>query len=114
MNAVGIDVSKGKSTVAVVRSYGEVVRMPFDVAHTTKELAGLAEFILSLDGETRVVMENTGRYFEPVAYALGAAGIFVCVLNAQLIHGYGGDTIRRDKNDNIDSLKIAGWCARKE
>jgi transposase len=35
------------------------------------------------------------------------------VLNAQLIHGYGGDTIRRDKNDNIDSLKIAGYCLDK-
>lgn len=113
MNAVGIDVSKGRSTVAVIRSFGEIVRMPFDVNHTTKELAELAKFILSLDGETKVVMENTGRYFEPVAYALGEAGIFVCVLNAQLIHDYGGDTIRRDKNDNIDSLKIAGYCLDK-
>ena len=113
MNAVGIDVSKGTSTVAVMRQFGEIVRMPFDIKHTTKELAELANFILSLDGETRVVMENTGRYFEPVAYALGEAGIFVCVLNAQLIHDYGGDTIRRDKNDNIDSLKIAGYCLDK-
>ena len=113
MNAVGIDVSKGKSTVAVIRQFGEIVRMPFDVAHTTKELNELAKFILSLDGETRVVMENTGRYFEPVAYALCEAEIFVCVLNAQLIHDYGGDTIRRDKNDNIDSLKIAGYCLDK-
>jgi len=113
MNAVGIDVSKGRSTVAVVRPYGEIVKMPFDVAHTAKELAELAKSILSLNGETRVVMENTGRYFEPVAYALCKAGIFVCVLNAQLVHGYGGDTIRRDKNDNIDSLRIAGYCLDK-
>jgi hypothetical protein len=28
MNAVGIDVSKGKSTVAVLRAYGEVVASP--------------------------------------------------------------------------------------
>ena len=31
MNAIGIDVSKGKSTVAVLRPYGEVVVSPFDV-----------------------------------------------------------------------------------
>lgn len=28
MNAIGIDVSKGKSTVAVLRPYGEVVVSP--------------------------------------------------------------------------------------
>ncbi len=31
MNAVGIDVSSRKSTVAVLRPLGEVVCLPFDV-----------------------------------------------------------------------------------
>lgn len=113
MNAIGIDVSKGISTVAVIRPFGEIVRMPFDVVHTTKELNELADFIRSLDGESRVVMESTGRYSEPIANALCEAGIFVCAINAKLIHDYGGDTIRRDKNDYIDSLKIAGYCLDK-
>ena len=43
MNAVGIDVSKGKSTVAVLRPYGEVVASPFDVAHTGRDLRALAD-----------------------------------------------------------------------
>ena len=34
MNAVGIDVSKGKSTVAIMRPFGEVVAEPFEVSHT--------------------------------------------------------------------------------
>ena len=38
MNAIGIDVSKGKSTVAVLRPYSEVVVSPFDVAHTGSDL----------------------------------------------------------------------------
>jgi transposase len=113
MNAVGIDVSKGTSTVAVIRPFGEIVKMPFDVMHTTEELNALAKLILSLDGETRVVMENTGRYHEPIADALSKAGIFVCVVNAQLTHDYGGDTIRYAKTDKIDSLKIAGYCLDK-
>lgn len=29
MNAVGIDVSKGKSMIAVMRAYGEVVASPY-------------------------------------------------------------------------------------
>lgn len=34
MNAVGIDVSSRKSTVAVLRPLGEVVCLPFDVTFT--------------------------------------------------------------------------------
>ena len=43
MIAVGIDVSKGKSTVAVMRPFGEVVLSPFEVSHTGKDLSALAE-----------------------------------------------------------------------
>jgi transposase len=113
MNAVGIDVPKGISTVAVARAYGEIVKMPFDVAHTADELDRLAKLILSIDGETRIVMENTGRYHEPIADALCRAGIFVCVVNSKLTHDYGGETIRYAKTDKIDSLKIAGYCLDK-
>ena len=44
MNAVGIDVSKGKSTVVVMRPFGEVVASPYDVGHTESELKELARF----------------------------------------------------------------------
>ena len=30
MNAVGIDISRGKSTVAVLRPFGEVGMLPFE------------------------------------------------------------------------------------
>jgi hypothetical protein len=99
--------------VAVVRPFGEVVRSPFDVAHRDEDLKRLSDFIHTLDGETRVVMENTGRYHEPIARALCESGILVCVVNAQLIHDYGGDTIRRVKTDSADSLKIASYCLDK-
>lgn len=113
MNAVGIDVSKGKSTVAVIRPFGEIVKTPFDVAHTSKGLAELTDFIHSLDGEARIVMEHTGKYSDSIANALCEAGIFVCMVNAKLIHDYGGDTIRRVKTDKVDALKIAGYCLDK-
>jgi len=115
MNAVGIDVSKGKSKVAVVRAYGEIVCKPYDVGHTVYELNELADFIRSLDGETRVVLEHTGRYSEPVANALSKAGIFVSAVNAKLLRDYagGGNTIRRDKTDKLDAAKIARFCLDK-
>ena len=56
MNAVGIDVSSRKSTVAVLRPLGEVVCLPFDVSHDADGLASLAEKLKAIDGETRVVI----------------------------------------------------------
>ena len=64
-NVAGIDVSKGKSMVSVLRPFGEVVAKPFSIGHTGSELKELADYLKSLDGETRVVMEHTGRYYEP-------------------------------------------------
>ena len=61
MNSVGIDISKGRSMVAVMRPFGEVVISPFEVRHTDSELSELARQLKSLNGETRVVMEATGR-----------------------------------------------------
>jgi len=113
MNAIGIDVSKGKSKIAIIRPFGEVIAKPFDVMHYPDQLAALVEYIRSLDGESRVVMEHTGKYSEPIAKFLCEAGLFVCMVNAKLIHDYGGDTIRRDKTDKVDALKIAGFCLDK-
>ena len=36
MNAAGIDVSSRKSTVSVLRPFGEVVRLPFDIVHSAE------------------------------------------------------------------------------
>lgn len=108
MNAVGIDVSKGKSTVAILRPFGEVVCLPFDVTHDYGSLERLADQILFLDGESRVLMEATGRYHEPVAAALHERGIYVSVLNPLAIHGYNPDgKVRKVKTDQKDSMKIA-------
>jgi len=113
MNAIGIDVSKGRSTVAILRPFGEIVRKPFDVFHSHSGLDELAKLILSLEGESRVVLEHTGKYSQPVIKVLCEAGIFVTAVNAKLLHDFGGDTIRRDKNDKLDAKKIAGYCLVK-
>ena len=65
MNAVGIDVSKGKSTVAILRPMGEIVQTPVDVLHDAVSLERLAYQILALGENTRVVMEATGRFMFP-------------------------------------------------
>ena len=47
MNAVGIDVPKGKSTVAILRPMGEVVQAPIDVSHDAVSMERLAYQILA-------------------------------------------------------------------
>ena len=110
MNAVGIDVSSRKSTVAVLRPLGEVVCLPFDVTHDIAGLASLVEKLKALDGETRVVMEHTGRYYEAVEKALHEAGLFVCAVNPLLIKEYGANSLRRVKTDKADAIKIARYA----
>ena len=109
MNSVGIDISKGRSTVAVMRPFGEVVISPFEVRHTGSELSELAGRLKSLDGETRVVMEATGNYHAPVAKLLHDAGLYVSVVNAKLVHGYGNNDLRRVKTDRKDAIKLANY-----
>ena len=109
MNCVGIDVSKGKSTIAVMRPFGEVVVSPFEVLHTDSELSELARLLKSLDGETRVVMESTGNYHTPVAWLLHGAGFYVSVVNAMLVHDYGNNSLRRAKTDRKDAVKLANY-----
>ena len=113
MNAVGIDVSKGKSTVAVVQPFGVVVAEPFDVPHTDSDLKALVKFIKSLPGETKAVMEYTGAYYEPIANALHHAGIFVSVVNPLLIDDYDTNRVRKVKTDRIDAIKIASFALDK-
>ena len=109
MNSVGIDISKGRSTIAVMRPFGEVVISPFEVRHTDSELSELARRLKSLDGETRVVMEATGNYHAPVAWLLHDAGLYVSVVNAKLVHGYGNNDLRHVKTDRKDAVKLANY-----
>lgn len=109
MNAVGIDVSKGKSTIAVMRPFGEVVLSPFEVHHSSSELSKLAKLLKSLDGESRVVLESTGNYHAPVAKTLHDAGLYVSVVNAMLVHDYGNNSLRRAKTDKKDAVKLANY-----
>lgn len=53
MIAIGIDVSKGKSTVAACKPFGEIVLGPLNVTHTSNDLKDLAGSIKSLNDECR-------------------------------------------------------------
>ena len=110
ITAVGIDVSKGKSTVAVRRPGGEVVLTPFQVEHDTAGLSDLVKTLRGVGGDIRIVMEHTGMYWRPIALALKEAGFFVSIVNAMLIHDFSDNSLRKVKTDRADSMKIANYA----
>ena len=83
------------------------------MSHTESDLNKLVQLIKSLSGETKVVMEYTGAYYEPIANALHNQGIFVSVVNPLLIDDYGTNRVRKVKTDKKDSLKIASFAIDK-
>ena len=71
MFAVGVDVSNGRSMVAVLGARRSVVVQPHEVPQTADGFAELAARLHALDGEVRIVMEHTGRYYESFEYVPG-------------------------------------------
>lgn len=62
MIAVGIDISKAKSTVAVIDSDGTVLASPFTMAHTQPEMEAFVTYLKGLGEPTTILMEYTGHY----------------------------------------------------
>ncbi len=113
MNAVGIDVSKGKSMVAILHPYGEIISSPFEIMHTASDINALVEQIKSVEGESRIVMEHTGRYYEVLAHQLSQANLFVSAVNPKLIKDFDNDSLRKVKSDKADAVKIARYALDK-
>ena len=62
MLSIGIDVSKGKSTVCGMKPGGEIVYAPFEVQHTREGMLELVSLLRSSCEEVRAVLESTGSY----------------------------------------------------
>jgi len=108
MFAVGVDVSNGRSTVAVLQTKNKVILKPFEVPHTPEALGRLVDKLNSLDEETKVIMEHTGRYYESIAMFLNSKGFFVSALNPLLFKDYpDGISVHAVKTDKADAVMIA-------
>lgn len=107
MISVGIDVSKGKSTVCIMKPCGEVLKSPFEMLHSVESILRLVKLIKSYDEEVRVVLEDTGHYHLPVVTLLVENCIFTCCVNALRMKKFCSQSIRRAKTDKIDAVHIA-------
>lgn len=113
MFAIGIDVSKSKSTVAIIKD-GEIFAKPFTITHSQDGFQCFENKLKDIDKtQIKIVMESTGIYHLPLLTKLLENDYFVCVENAFLLKKYFDVYLRKAKTDNLDSLKIATYCFEK-
>ena len=107
MLSIGIDVSKGKSTVCGMKPGGEVLYTPFEIQHTREGMLELVSLLHSSGEEVRVVLESTGSYHCPVVAVLVENEIFVSIVNLLRMKRFCLQSIRKVKTDRIDAMQIA-------
>jgi hypothetical protein len=109
MISVGIDVSKEKSMVCILKPYGEIVMSPMEIMHTEEAVTKLADKILALNDEVKVVLEATGAYHLTFLSIFSEKKISVSIINPLVMKKYASTSIRKGKTDKIDSIRIANY-----
>ena len=112
--SVGIDVSMGKSTIAIISTDGEVISEPFEIEHTKSGFNLVLEKIKDIPKDNvRFVMESTGNYCKSLLKIIIDNGYFVTVENPLTIKKYCDINIRKVKTDKKDALKIACYGSER-
>ena len=107
---VGVDVSKGKSTIAILSIEGEIIEEPFEISHDIDGFKFLEEKMKKIAKEDlKIVMEETGTYHLPLLGYLLDKGYFVTAKNALEIKKYLDRGLRKAKTDRKDAYKLAEY-----
>lgn len=108
---VRIDISKGKSTVAILSVEGEIIEEPFEITHNIEGLNLLEEKMKIFPKENiKIVMEETGTYHLPVLGYLLDKDYFVTTENAFKIKKYLDRGLRKAKTNKKDAYKLAEYA----
>ena len=113
MIAVGIDVSKSKSTVAILNSDGTTLVKPYTMLHTQADMGALADYLRTFDEPITILMEYTGHYHYPVLKKLQQEGFPVCIINPYQMKKYADVEIHKAKTDKKDAIRIATYALEK-
>jgi transposase len=105
---VGVDISKSDLDVFILPNT-KYMRFKNDASGIKKLLAKIQLFSNIL-----VVMESTGGYEAPLAYALAEAGISVSVVNPRQIRDFAKALGKLAKTDRIDAEIIALFASKME
>ena len=109
MISVGVDVSKGKSTICILKPYGEMIMSPKDYEHTQSDLKKLTDQLDDFEEEIHVTMESTGNYHLPIAAYLKKKNYDVRIVNPLEMKRYRCQGLRNPKTDSIDAVMIAQY-----
>jgi transposase len=106
---LGIDISKLKFNVCLIRQSGKLKHKVF--ANTATGFAQLTQW-LSRQGVERVhaCLEATGTYSEPLALFLVEAGHAISLINPAATKAFAASQLSRTKTDRVDAELIAGFC----
>ena len=112
--SVGVDVSMGKSTIAIISTEGEVISEPFEIEHTKSGFNLILEKIKNIPKDNvKFIMESTGNYCKSLLKIIIDSGYFVTVENPLTIKKYCDMNIRKVKTDKKDALKIACYGSER-
>jgi transposase len=111
--AVGIDISKNKSTVAILNSDYSIRAKPFDVSHNQTAMNALVKYLKNLGEPLIILMEYTGHYHYPVLKKLQDEGFQVCLVNPYQMKKFGDVEIHKAKTDKKDAIRIATFALEK-
>lgn len=109
MDILGVDVSKSKFDVALLRQ-DEYLLATFDNASVG--FVKLGKWLKKRKvNNLHACLEATGRYGDELALFLHEAGYQVSVVNPARIQAYAASQLKRNKTDKEDAKVIAHFCA---
>jgi transposase len=109
---LGIDVSKAKFDVALLREAGKFKHRVFP--NSAAGFAQLSAWLIKQKAErVHACMEATGAYSEPLATYLHEQGHAVSVVNPAQIKSYAESHLARAKTDKADATLIARFCSER-
>ena len=113
MIGAGIDISKSKSTVAILNGDGSIRAKPFNMQHNQTDMKAFVAYLKTLDEPLTILMEYTGHYHYPVLKKLQEEGFSVCLVNPYQMKKFGDVEIHKAKTDKKDALRIAKFAIEK-
>jgi transposase len=109
LSILGIDVSKGKFDVALLRE-GKCKHKRF--LNNLEGFKKLREWLAEYKVERlHACMESTSTYGEALAEYLHDRGFMVSIVNPARIKGFAQSELIRSKTDKVDASLIARFCA---
>jgi transposase len=101
---IGMDIGKAQVVVACHESAFAVLKM-------ANAVPVLRRWLATLPAGSRLGLEATGGYHEPVAELAHSLGFTVYILNPKDVHHYARALGARGKTDRLDAQVIAAYVA---